>query len=187
MLKNTLYYFYDFAYDIDNAIKKRYHMSKVCCIIPAEEDVSDGVSNDEIFRVIARITHDFGIDSFIIGTNLGMEQNILEYLIFSRNTAKKFTITGVIGAEEAATIWSETQRNRFFSLVACCDYELLLHPMHSDLAEFYKNLVIVDLADLIFIIGKDENLEYWVKKRNKKLLKFDLEDKVLVPNITLLS
>ncbi len=159
-------------------------MKKTCSVILAENYCSFN-STRGLFMKLPNVIRDFGIGNLLIGTDKQGELKILKYILHKKEELGAISITAVIASEKNIINWSEEQRDLFFDLVTRCDKELLLAPPIESLETFYKNLVMLDLADIVILVGSDPNLEYIMKKNDKHFLRFDSYKQCLIPDISL--
>ncbi|MDO4542683.1 MAG: hypothetical protein Q4C00_07665, partial [Bacillota bacterium] len=148
-------------------------MIKNCSVIVSNNYFSEkNILN--LYSDLQGIINDFSIPHIILGTDGETELKLLDLFIEDKREYNDIEITAVVTSENNLVEWSEKQRIRFFELIVNCDRELLLSPPLEALSIFYKHLIMVDIADLVLLIGDDPTLELIIKKNGKKLLRFDV-------------
>lgn len=159
-------------------------MKKTCSVIVAE-DYCCPKDSLTLYKKLETIIQDFGLKNILAGTDMTAELRILEFLLKERRLNPEITVTAVVSSEESLVKWDEEQRMQFFDLIVNCDRELLLAPPMESLSAFYKHLVMVEVADIIILLGADPALEFIIKKNRKKLMRFDPNSQRFIPDINL--
>ena len=156
---------------------------KSCCMI-AGEPASCHDHLASLDHILDRLIDDFGIDCFFVGMERGMEQLCAEVLLEKKKT-NSIDINCVLTHEEQSSFWKEDDRDRFFSIMERCDQELLLRPMTQGLARFYRDMVMMDLCDFVFLLGSNQELCHWARRHERPVLVFDTEKGTLCPDLRL--
>lgn len=160
-------------------------MKKICSIIVAD-NYQDEI-NPIFFSQLSSVIESFGITDFFIGTDRGVELNILSYLVKKKESFVNLNITAVIASERSLINWDESQRDYFFNLITHCDKELLLVPPIEALTFLHKELVMIDIADLVILAGIDNDLFHILKKKGKRLLRYSFEKESFIPSLSVVN
>ncbi len=160
-------------------------MKKTCSIIVA--DNYQGRINPIFFSQLSSVIESFGISDFFIGTDKLIELSILSYLVREKEKFANLNITAVIASERSLVNWDESQRDCFFTLITHCDRELLLVPPIEALTFLHKELVMIDVADLIILAGVDNELTHILKKKGKRLLRYSFEEESFIPSLSVVN
>ncbi len=156
---------------------------KSCCMIAGESDAEEHRMSS-LNHILDRLITDFGIDCFFVGMERGAEQFCAETLLEKKKN-HNIDVHCVLTHEEQSSFWQESDRNRFFSIMERCDKELLLHPMAQGLARFYRDMVMMDICDFVFLLGKNQELCHWARRHDRPVLIFDTEHGKLYPDLRL--
>jgi len=93
-----------------------------------------------------------GIRHYICGMALGADTYFCEAVIALREEHPDITIEAAIPCEEQAAKWTEAQRDRYFSLVAQCDYETLVSRRYTSECMMVRNRYMVDNASVLLCV-----------------------------------
>lgn len=157
---------------------------KTCAMIAGQKD-TDLLDIELFAEQIPILYHDFGIRKILSGVHRGKELSALDYLLKERKRFPRLKIHGVFTHEEEASFWEETDRERLYGAIRHCDGEWILKPVYGNEMRFQRNIVMMDSANLVFLLGRDTEIEFWASKLNKPLLRLDLAKRSLMPSIRL--
>lgn len=160
-------------------------MKKTCSVIVAE-NYRCPKNSLGLYKKLKTIIQDFGLKNILAGTDGVIELKVLDFLLEERGLNPELTVTAVVSSEKTLVKWDEEQRVKFFDLIVNCDRELLLAPPIESLSQFYKHLVMVEVADIVILLGADPALEFIIKKNRKKLMRFDPKSQRFIPDIKLI-
>lgn len=155
------------------------------CAMIAGDHLTKQFFEDFFTKQVALLYYDFGIRKILCGVSHGTELTALNLMLEQRENFHDLKIDGVFTHEEEANNWDETDREMLYRAIARCDEELILKPVYGSEMRFQRNIVMMDIADLVLLIGFDQETEYWAGKMMKPLLKLDLEHKRMIPEIKL--
>lgn len=157
---------------------------KICAMISDSEQMLIP-ERSLLKRILFHLYYDYGIRKIISGIRIGAEQEVLSYIISQKQNYSGLTVEGVFTHEEEANHWSEVEREKLYRLISQCDGELVLKPVFDKDKEFQRNIVMMDTADMILLLGKSKELEFWARKITGTVLKISAENKCLMPPLTL--
>lgn len=156
---------------------------RTCAIIAGK---SSGLLFEDFFtNRVALLYYDFGIRKIMCGVSHGTELTALNLMLETRVSFPDLRIDGVFTHEEEANNWDESDRETLYKVIARCDEELILKPVFGNEMRFQRNIVMMDIADLVLLLGSDEETEYWANKMMKPLLRLNLEEQRMIPEIKL--
>lgn len=157
---------------------------RVCAMI-AGKGSGTGIVNGLLKRQMPVLYHDFGVRKIISGVHRGTELSSLHLILESRKDFPGLKVDGVFTHEEEANLWDESERELLYRMISQCDEELILRPVYGNEMRFQRNIVMMDIADLVLLLGRDREIEFWAAKMMKPILKMDMEQKRCIPNVRL--
>ncbi|HMM05614.1 MAG TPA: SLOG family protein [Clostridiales bacterium] len=157
---------------------------KICAMI-AGSDRNLELYEDFFTKRVALLYYDFGIRKILCGVGRGTELEALNLILDRRQLYPAMKIDGVFTHEEEANHWRENEREMLYRVIARCDEELILKPVYGSEMRFQRNIVMMDIADLVLLIGDDTETEYWANRMMKPLLKLDPAKERMIPEIRL--
>lgn len=157
---------------------------RVCAMI-AGRGCGNGTVNALLERQLPILYHDFGIRKIIAGVHRGVELASLNFVLEIRKDFPDLKIDGVFTHEEEANLWDETDRETLYQVIARCDEELILKPIFGSEMRFQRNIVMMDLADLVLLLGRDGEVEFWATKLMKPIFKIDAAHRCFIPDVRL--
>lgn len=140
---------------------------------------------DFFTKRVALLYYDFGIRKILCGVGRGTELTALNLILDQRQLYPTMKIDGVFTHEEEASQWQESEREMLYHVIARCDEELILKPVYGSEMRFQRNIVMMDIANLVLLIGDDTETEYWANRMMKPLLKIDPAEERMIPDIKL--
>lgn len=155
------------------------------CAMIAGSDRNLQLFEDFFTKRVALLYYDFGIRKMLCGVARGTELTALNLVLDQRQLYPAMKIDGVFTHEEEASHWRESDREMLYRVIARCDEELILKPVYGSEMRFQRNIVMMDIADLVFLIGDDAETEYWANRMMKPLLKLDPAGERMIPDIRL--
>lgn len=90
-----------------------------------------------------------GYRHFICGMALGCDTYFCEAVLKLRARQKDITLEAALPCEEQAARWREGDRNRYFSLVAQCDYETMVQRHYSNGCMQRRDRYMADQSSLL--------------------------------------
>ena len=129
--------------------------------------------------------HDFGVRKIISGVHRGTELSSLNWILKNRKGFPGLKVDGVFTHEEEANLWEESERELLYQMISLCDEELILRPVYGNEMRFQRNIVMMDLADLVLLLGRDHEVEFWAAKMTKPILKIDIKQQRFIPDVHL--
>ena len=157
---------------------------RVCAMI-AGKGCSDQIPKSLLDRQIPVLYHDFGVRKILSGVHRGAELITLDRILKNRCSFPELKIDGVFTHEEEANLWDEDEREQLYRMISQCDEELILKPVYGNEMRFQRNIVMMDLADIVLLLGRDREIEFWAAKLMKPILKLDADKNCMIPDIRL--
>jgi uncharacterized phage-like protein YoqJ len=140
---------------------------------------------DFFTKRVALLYYDFGIRKILCGVGRGTELTALNLILDQRQLYPTLKVDGVFTHEEEASNWKEKEREKLYRAIARCDEELILRPIYGSEMRFQRNIVMMDLANIVLLIGNDTETEYWAGRLLKPLIKLDPTKELMIPDIKL--
>ena len=157
---------------------------RVCAMIAGK-----GCGNETVHGLLEQqlpvLYHDFGVRKIISGVHRGTELSSLNWILKNRKGFPGLKVDGVFTHEEEANLWDEDEREQLYRMISQCDEELILKPVYGNEMRFQRNIVMMDLADIVLLLGRDREIEFWAAKLMKPLLKLDADKNCMIPDIRL--
>ena len=114
-----------------------------------------------------------------------MELESLSCLVAKKHRYPKLEIEGVFTHEEEASSWLEEERETLYRIISQCSREVILRPVYGSEMRFQRNIMMMDLADVILLLGRDRETEFWAAKMKKPMIRLDMKNRKLIPEIRL--
>ena len=111
-----------------------------------------------------------GMRHFICGMARGADFYFCEAVLALRERRPGVTVGGGLPCEEQAAHWKERDRNRYFRLVAQCDYETMVQHHYDRGCMLRRDRYMVDRSSMIIAVyggvlgGTMYTLSYAMKK-----------------------
>lgn len=111
-----------------------------------------------------------GIRHFMCGMAQGADFYFCEAVIGLRERHPEITLEAAIPCEEQSARWKERDRERYFSLVARCDYETMVQRHYDRGCMLRRNRYMVDRSGLLIAVydgllgGTMYTISYAMKK-----------------------
>lgn len=111
-----------------------------------------------------------GMRHFICGMALGADFYFCEAALALRERRPGVTVEAALPCEEQADRWKERDRNRYFRLVAQCDYETMVQHHYDKGCMLRRDRYMVDRSSMIIAVyggmlgGTMYTLTYAMKK-----------------------
>lgn len=134
---------------------------------------------------ISILYDDFSVRKILCGVHKGRELGALDQILNLKNVFPKLKIHGVFTHEEEANLWNERDREKLYHAIRFCDEEWILKPVYGNEMRFQRNIVMMDRSDLVFLLGRDREIEFWASKMKKPIFRIDLEQNKLIPSVYL--
>lgn len=157
---------------------------KTCAMIAGKNDTY-AIDTDLFVEQIPILYYDFGVRKILSGVHKGKELSALDCLLKQKNIFPHLKVHGVFTHEEEANLWDENDREKLYGAIRHCDEEWILKPVYGNEMCFQRNIVMMDSADLVFLLGKDTEIEFWASKLKKPMLRLDISKRSLIPAIRL--
>lgn len=93
-----------------------------------------------------------GVTHFISGIDLGIGQYAAEIVLDLKRDYPEITLECAISCESQAENWSVSQRERYFSIVGCCDKETLLQRHKTRDCNRKRKEYMVNQSDYILTV-----------------------------------
>ena len=127
--------------------------------------------------------YDRGMRHFICGMARGADFYFCEAALALRERRPGVTVEAALPCEEQAARWKERDRNRYFRLVAQCDYETMVQHHYDRGCMLRRDRYMVDRSAMIIAVyggvlgGTMYTLSYAMKKGLElKLLDVDVQE-----------
>lgn len=157
---------------------------RTCAMISGKDD-NDTICVDMLTNIISVLYNDFGVRKILSGVHKGKELLALDYLLSQKRKYPKLKIHGVFTHEEEANLWDESDRERLYHAIRFCDEEWILKPIYGSEMRFQRNIVMMDRSDLVFLLNRDQEIEFWASKLKKPIFKIDIDNRKIIPDIHL--
>ena len=114
--------------------------------------------------------YDRGMRHFICGMARGADFYFCEAVLALRDRRPGVTVEAALPCEEQAARWRERDRNRYFRLVAQCDYETMVQHHYDRGCMLRRDRYMVDRSSMIIAVyggvlgGTMYTLSYAMKK-----------------------
>jgi uncharacterized phage-like protein YoqJ len=157
---------------------------KTCCFIgynpfnlPFGSDENNPFCNDLkaiIRHVLEKVIND-GHTYFICGFDRGSDVYFAEILLELKLKNPLIMLESAIPYENQASKWTENDRERYYNLLAKCDYETMLQTQYTSDCILKRNIYIIKKSDLLITVynGKlsrvMETINY-AQKLNKRII-----------------
>ncbi|HJG86453.1 SLOG family protein [Pseudoflavonifractor capillosus] len=127
--------------------------------------------------------YDKGMRHFICGMARGADFYFCEAALALRDRRSGVTVEAALPCEEQAARWKERDRNRYFRLVAQCDYETMVQHHYDRGCMLRRDRYMVDRSAMIIAVyggvlgGTMYTLSYAMKKGLElKILDVDMQE-----------
>lgn len=140
--------------------------------LPWRDDEKDPrcVALKERLTAAVEEAYDKGMRHFICGMARGADFYFCEAVLALRERRPGVTVEAALPCEEQAARWKERDRNRYFSLVAQCDYETMVQHHYDKGCMLRRDRYMVDRSSMIIAVyggvlgGTMYTLAYAMKK-----------------------
>ena len=140
--------------------------------VPWRDDEKDPrcVALKERLTAAVEEAYDKGMRHFICGMARGADFYFCEAVLSLRERRPGVTVEAALPCEEQAARWKERDRNRYFSLVAQCDYETMVQHHYDKGCMLRRDRYMVDRSSMIIAVyggvlgGTMYTLAYAMKK-----------------------
>ena len=153
--------------------------------LPWRDDEKDPrcVALKERLTAAVEEAYDKGMRHFICGMARGADFYFCEAVLSLRERRPGVTVEAALPCEEQAARWKERDRNRYFSLVAQCDYETMVQHHYDKGCMLRRDRYMVDRSSMIIAVyggvlgGTMYTLSYAMKKGLElKILDVDVQE-----------
>lgn len=124
---------------------------------------------EKIYDIVSAL-YGSGIHHFICGMALGCDTYFAEILFRLREEHRDITIEAALPCETQSARWSEVDRNRYFRMIADCDYETLIQHGYTRDCMIKRNKYMVDNSSVLIAVyngtlgGTMQTINYAKKK-----------------------
>jgi len=121
--------------------------------------------NDTLFRL-----YESGMRHFLCGMARGSDMYFCEAVIRLRRFCRDITLEAAIPCEDQAAKWGEPERQRYFDLVAQCDFETYVSRKYTRDCMPKRNRFMVDNASVLVAVydgkfgGTMHTIEYAARR-----------------------
>ena len=139
----------------------RINRETTCCFsgyrpskLPWKEDETDRrciALKIKLYDVLEAL-YEAGIRHFICGMANGSDMYFCEEALKLRDDREGVTVEAAIPCEEQAARWDEKTRNRYFRLVAECDFESMISNHYTDDCMLKRNMYMVDNSSVLVAV-----------------------------------
>ncbi|MBQ4092358.1 MAG: DUF1273 family protein [Firmicutes bacterium] len=157
---------------------------RTCAMIAGRNDVEE-VQSNILDHQIPILYYDFGVRKILCGVHKGRELGALDYILNEKNRFPNLKIHGVFTHEEEANLWNEKDREKLYHAIRFCDEEWILKPVYGNEMRFQRNIVMMDRCDIVFLLGRDREIEFWAAKMKKPIIRVDTVKNRLIPSVHL--
>lgn len=119
-----------------------------------------------------------GVTRFISGMGLGAETCFAEIVLELRDEKyPEITLEAAIPYETQAEHRTETQRDRYYSVLSCCDKETMLQTHYTDDCMQRRNIYMTDKCDYLIAVcgssGAIGSAAAYAAEKGKKVIQID--------------
>lgn len=157
---------------------------RTCAMISGKSGEGE-INTDILAEHISVLYNDFGVRKILSGVHKGRELGALDYILKQKIRYPNLKVHGVFTHEEEANLWDENDRERLYHAIRYCDEEWILKPVYGNEMRFQRNIVMMDRSDIVFLLGRDREIEFWAVKLKKPLFRVDTANNEMIPNIRL--
>ncbi len=169
---------------------------KTCCFIDYSQDcfIELNHSNTNYIKlesklkeVFASLVEDFSVTHFISGMKFGLEQISAEIVVEFKTKFPGVTLEGVIPYENYAINWTESQRDKYYSIMQNIDKEVMLQHNFSHDCMTKRDLYMINKSKYIILYinntSKINDINKYAKSIGKVVFIMDVEALNTIPNI----
>lgn len=157
---------------------------KSCCVMASDFRESKEITLF-LYEKLRRLVEDYGIRRFYVGMMLATERTTAELLVGLSREFPELQIDAVLAWEGEADHWDEGERDHFFRLMASCRKEIILKPLGGSEQRFQRNLMMMNRSDLVFLVGEDDEVRFWARKKSKPLIHMKITPLMLIPDLSI--
>jgi uncharacterized phage-like protein YoqJ len=106
---------------------------------------------DSIMQVLKQLIYE-GYDNYLCGFDRGSDLIFAENVIKLKSQYKGIKLESILPCEEHATHWTESDRDKYFSLLAECDKETMLRTHYEKDCFFIRNKFMVGKSDALIAV-----------------------------------
>lgn len=143
-------------------MKLMTEISKTCCFtghrpqnLPYwynENSINYSKMKNILERSIIELIKDYEVNHFISGMALGIDQYAAEIVLELKKQYPQITLECAIPCETQAIKWTESQRDRYFSIIKHCDKETLLQKQYTFDCMQKRNEYMVNNSSFIIAV-----------------------------------
>ena len=134
-----------------------------------EEENCISFKNDLKNKLTALIENEH-VTKFISGITPGTDMYASEIILELKKTYPFLSLESVISFEEEAVKWSESFRNRYFSVLQGCSVETVLQKHFSSDCLCKKNSYIINSSDIILSFTCKDSKHICISKNKDEFL-----------------
>ncbi|WP_313343000.1 SLOG family protein [Sedimentibacter sp.] len=158
------------------------------CFIELNHNNPDYIKLElKLKEILGSLVEDFSVNHFISGMKFGLEQISAEIILELKTKFSGVTLEGVIPYENYATDWTETQRDKYYSIMQNIDKEVMLQHNFSHDCMIKRNLYMINKSKYIILYtnntSKINAINKYAKSIGKVVFIMDVETLNTIPNI----
>ncbi|MDD2496439.1 MAG: SLOG family protein, partial [Tissierellia bacterium] len=170
---------------------------KTCCFkdyYPQDYFMDLDVKSSNFIKLKSRLKEtmtilieDFSVTHFISGMEFGLEQLSAEFVLDLKTKFPSITLEGAIPYENQVINWTESQRDKYYSIMQKIDNEVLLQYHYSYDCMRKRNLYMMNKSKFIILYtnntNKIDNINEYAKSIGKFVINMDIETSNIIPRI----
>jgi len=141
---------------------------KTCCFIEHRPQILPLKFNEKnidiikfkkmVQKIVINLIEKYNVTHYISGVSLGVEQYASETVLELKKQYPQITLECAIPHEMQAADWTESQRNKYFSIIKDCDKETLMQfQCSNDSIQNLNKYLIKSSNYIIHICYEDPN------------------------------
>lgn len=140
----------------------KFETSKTCCFtghrpqnLPFwynENSINYLKMKNILKKSIVQLIKTYDVNHFISGMALGVDQYAAETILELKKQYRQITLECAIPCETQAIKWTESQRNRYFSIIEHCDKETLIQKHYTFDCMEKRNEYMVNSSSFVIAV-----------------------------------
>ncbi|WP_313162561.1 SLOG family protein [Sedimentibacter sp.] len=158
------------------------------CFMELSHDNSDYIKlESKLKEICVSLIEDFSVTHFIGGMKFGLEQASAEIVLELKTKFSGVTLEGVVPYENYTINWSESQRDKYYSIMQNIDKEVMLQHNFSHDCMIKRDLYMINKSKYIILYTNNTNeinaINKYAKSIGKVVFILDIETLNTIPNI----
>ena len=140
---------------------------KTCCFVPCDtyREIQKNKSlQKRLYSELEKLYLQSNVTHFVSGMTLGFDLLCAEIVLSLKKKYPDITLSIVIPFENQAAIWTESERDRYFTIGSMCDNEYLLQYRYDDKCLVRHLVYMIKHSDLVFMCDTNKCPEIQMAK-----------------------